>query len=339
MGTMSDNPDIVRAFENVNPEFLGIENERTARIIAEHSPIVSKIREIVLQYVSKERGCTVDSNASISISRKLTQPYDGGDIILRLPYEPEREGHFKIREWHLNRVDGSYFNGNIRFKLLLQYQFDIFLGQKNARQFESYAPKLVGNHHVNLWTLPIDVPLELTWYWMNKQYGEPEFSLHSTQGKDLTYNTGIYPTGLFRFFSSGGKEAYDLLLQQGVLTDETYTIIKRRLSWHQQSSPEQQAQIKPAGPSNTPTQTEIPNYAEQLVEIRMEDRARLKAIGKTTMPHSSRGWTEHLKFGSTGGTEPFIERMKLSGLINVEKTPDGTYLRLTDMARKILAAA
>jgi hypothetical protein len=71
----------------------------------------------------------------------------------------------------------------------------------------------------------------------------------------------------------------------------------------------------------------------------MEDRARLIAISRTTMPHSSRGWTEHLKFKSTGATEPFIERMKLLGLINVEKTPDGTYLRLTDRARRILRAA
>ena len=248
-------------------------------------------------------------------------------------------GHIKLQNYNPCRVQVSYNNDNIVFNVLYTYCFDILVFERSE-----WSGKYVnvGNSQFNVWSHELEVPAELVALWMmNELEGETNITLESSDELILTYESGSYPLKLFEYFSSSGKDAIEKLRSDVGMNEVTYRMIKSRVAFYQKEGTKQ-----PPQPSSNSSpvlegkpQVKPPSDLEQLADLAHGDRAKLLKIAATNAPHSIRVWTDILGYKSTGGTEPFIDRMKRGGWLTQEKLQETSWLRLTVKAKRVLGSA
>ena len=241
-------------------------------------------------------------------------------------------GRIRITEWHPADVNVCFVDGRIAFDILLTYSFDVLIGD-GVTKFEE-AVNLAGRFTIQYWIKAVKLPIELVWHWMNGQLEGGEFQVTST-GDTLQYDEESYPVKLYRLFHSSGKQAIDKLKDETHMTEETYSLIKKRLSTYHQVSDNS---VQNHSDDILPIVDECPNPIEEAVAVRQKDRERLKTIDTMTKTHSMSEWTEILHFESKGGTSPFIYKMEKMRLLKVEKTLDGLRLVLTDKGKRVISA-
>jgi len=332
--------DILEAFADIDFDFEEVDDGRLCNSIKR----IDYPKQHIIKAIEVYLETTVDKfkwTDDISFFEEF--PNRRQRFIYDKSTENNCHGYIEITGWHPYGVRIEFNELSVVLLPFFKYNYDVYAirnpsDSKNESHlhFSNGAAVFGGHQH-------LEVPINLIWYWINgKNEGQREFFLKGSDNKYLHYASGSYPIVLKRYFASKGLAAFDKLYQEGAMTPETYELIKSKLSPFFKAYKERQAMLaaarseESAKKENSP-QNLAPNYAEELVALSLKDRERLLKIHRSNHAHTSRGWMEYLGFDSTGGSEPFIVKMKALGFVTAETDPKkGRRLRLTDKGLKVL---